>query len=75
MMKTRPARSFTSDDVRHERIEACHKCGKYCLNVDLRECEPQPHLDVLQMGLIHLDIHARSNRLTPVTATIWNAVE
>ncbi|MBG0789742.1 MAG: formate dehydrogenase accessory protein FdhE [Desulfovibrionaceae bacterium] len=66
---------FYVDDVRHERIEACHKCGKYCLNVDLRECEPQPHLDVVQMGLIHLDIFARNSELTPVTPTLWNGLD
>ena len=66
---------FYVDDVRHERIEACHKCGKYCLNVDLRECEPQPHLDVVQMGLIHLDIFARQSELTPVTPTLWNGLD
>lgn len=66
---------FYVDDVRYERIEACHKCGKYCLNVDLRECEPHPHLDVVQMGLIHLDIFARNNELVPVTPTLWNAAD
>ncbi|BDQ33496.1 formate dehydrogenase accessory protein FdhE [Pseudodesulfovibrio portus] len=66
---------FYVDDIRYERIEACHKCGKYCLNVDLREFEPHPHLDVVQMGLIHLDIFARNNELVPVTPTLWNAAD
>ena len=66
---------FYVDDVKHERIEACHKCGKYCLNVDMRECEPHPHLDVVQMGLIHLDIFARKHELVPVTPTLWNSSE
>lgn len=66
---------FYVDDTRFERIEACHKCGKYCLNVDLREFEPHPHLDAIQMGLIHLDMHAQSNSLTPLTPTLWNNVE
>ena len=66
---------FYVDDVSYERIEACHKCGKYCLNVDLREFEPHPHLDVVQLGLIHLDIFARNNELVPVTPTLWNAAD
>ncbi len=66
---------FYVDDVRYERIEACRKCGKYCLNVDLREFEPHPHLDVVQMGLIHLDIYAREHKLSPVTPTLWNSTD
>lgn len=66
---------FCLDDVKYERIEACHKCGKYCLNIDMRECEPHPHLDAVQIGLIHLDIYARENKLSPLTATLWNNLE
>ncbi|GAB7024051.1 formate dehydrogenase accessory protein FdhE [Salidesulfovibrio brasiliensis] len=66
---------FYVDDVRFEHIEACHKCGRYCLNIDMREFEPRPDLDALQMGLIHLDVHAQENRLSPLTATLWNTVE
>jgi len=66
---------FYLDDVKHERIEACHKCGKYCLNIDMRECEPYPHLDTIQIGLIHLDIFARQNELSPIAPTLWNNIE
>lgn len=66
---------FFLDDVKYERIEACHKCGTYCLNIDLRECQPHPHLDVVQIGLIHLDIYAHNNNLRPVTPTLWNVVD
>ncbi len=66
---------FFKDDVKHERIEACHKCGTYCLNIDLRECDAFPDLDTAQLGLIHLDIHARSKDLSPMTPTLWNTVE
>jgi FdhE protein len=66
---------FYMDDVKFERVEACHKCGKYCLNVDMRECEPYPHLDAVQLGLIHLDIYAHKKDLSPITPTLWNSVE
>ncbi|MDD3312208.1 formate dehydrogenase accessory protein FdhE [Pseudodesulfovibrio sp.] len=66
---------FTSDKTRFERVEACHKCGHYCLSIDLRECEPHPDLDAIQVGLIHLDIFARKSGLVPVTATLWNSAE
>lgn len=65
---------FYIDDARYERIEACNKCGKYCLSVDLRECEPHPHLDAIQLGLIHLDMVARKKELTPISATLWNSL-
>ena len=63
------------DDRKFQRVEACHKCGKYLLNIDMRECDPLPDLDVIQIGLIHLDIHARKNKLQPVTRTLWNNLE
>ncbi len=66
---------FYLDDVKYERIEACHKCGKYCLNIDMRECEPYPHLDTIQIGLIHLDIYAHKNELSPISTTLWNTIE
>ena len=66
---------FFKDDAKFERIEACHKCGKYCLNIDMREYEPTPDLDVVQLGLIHLDIFARENDLSPISPTLWNSLE
>ena len=66
---------FYSDKTQYERVEACHKCGHYCLNIDLREFEPYPNLDAIQMGLIHLDLFARKNGLAPITSTLWNSAE
>ena len=66
---------FYSDKTKYERVEACHKCGHYCLNIDLREFEPYPDLDAIQMGLIHLDLFARKNGLAPITSTLWNSAE
>jgi FdhE protein len=66
---------FYQEQARFERIEACHKCGKYCLSIDMRECEPLPDLDVAQIGLIHLDIFAREHDLSPISPTIWNSLE
>jgi len=66
---------FYVDETKFERVEACHKCGKYCLNVDLRECDPLPHMDAVQIGLIHLDIFAHNNKLTPITPTLWNTLD
>jgi FdhE protein len=66
---------FYQENARFERIEACHKCGKYCLSIDMRECEPLPDLDVAQIGLIHLDLFAREHDLSPISPTLWNSLE
>jgi FdhE protein len=63
---------FTVDGMKHERIEACHKCSTYCLSIDMREVDPVPDLEAAQLGLIHLDIHARKHKLAPMTPTLWN---
>lgn len=63
-----------ADGVKHERIEVCHKCGKYILNVDMREYASLPHLDTIQMGLIHLDVLAHERHLSPVSPTLWNTI-
>ncbi len=62
------------DNVEHERIEICHKCGKYMLNIDMRDYAALPHLDTLQMGLIHLDVLAHEKQLAPVSSTLWNSI-
>jgi len=66
---------FTVDGRPQERIEACHACGSYILCVDLRECLEPPDLDAVQMGLIHLDLHARSRGFAPMAHTLWNTID
>lgn len=66
---------FHQDGMKYERVEACHKCGKYMLTVDLREYAEPPHPDAIQMGLIHLDVLARQRQLVPVSPTLWNTIE
>jgi len=66
---------FFTDDRKAERIEACHKCGKYMLNIDLRGYDAHPNLDAVQIGLIHLDIFAQQKSLTPISPTLWNSLE
>ena len=63
------------DGMKRERIEACHKCGKYMLTIDLREYESPPHPEAIQMGLIHLDVIARQHQLVPVSPTLWNTLD
>ncbi|WP_291327533.1 formate dehydrogenase accessory protein FdhE [Desulfovibrio sp. UCD-KL4C] len=62
------------DNVERERIEICHKCGKYMINIDMREYTSLPHLDTIQMGLIHLDVLAHERNLAPISPTLWNSI-
>ncbi|WP_419784998.1 formate dehydrogenase accessory protein FdhE [Pseudodesulfovibrio sp.] len=66
---------FTVDGRPQERIEACHSCKSYILCIDLRECLDVPDLDAVQMGLIHLDIHAKSKGFSPMAHTLWNTLD
>ncbi len=66
---------FYAEDAKHERIEACNECGTYCLCIDLRECDPIPQLDAVQLGLIHLDVIAKDKKLAPIVRTTWNSIE
>ncbi|CCH48434.1 formate dehydrogenase accessory protein FdhE [Pseudodesulfovibrio piezophilus] len=65
---------LSPDEMKRERIEVCHKCDRYMLTIDMRECASLPHLDTLQMGLIHLDIIAQERALTPIAQTLWNTI-
>lgn len=66
---------FSVDERKWERIEACHACGSYLLNIDLRECCEAFDPDAIQMGLIHLDVHAQAQGLVPMTRTLWNSLD
>ncbi len=73
--KNETRETFTVDGRPQERIEACHACKSYILCIDLRECLEPPDLDAVQMGLIHLDLHARSQGFSPMTRTLWNTLD
>ena len=66
---------FTVDGRPQERVETCDACKAYILCVDLRECLDTPDLDAVQMGLIHLDLHAKSKGFSPMARTLWNTLD
>lgn len=61
-------RIIHEDKHRHERIEACTKCRRYFLCVDLRELAIVPDPKIASLGLMHLDFIARDQGFTPLTA-------
>lgn len=55
-----------------ERIDFCSKCKSYCPAVDLREFGDTPNMDVMAIGMLHLDIVASNKGLQPLKPAFWN---
>ena len=63
------------EENRHERIEACKKCGSYLLCIDLREVDGDIRMNAASLGLVHLDIIAQQRNYSPLAAMPWNLDE
>lgn len=63
---------LSEEGRRHERLDFCGKCRTYCATVDLREMARIPDMDVMAMGLAHLDWIAAERDLRPLRPTFWN---
>lgn len=55
-----------------ERIDFCTKCGSYCPTVDLREFGDVPDMDVMALGMLHMDLAATQRKLHPLKPAFWN---
>lgn len=55
-----------------ERLDVCASCGSYCPTVDLREFIDAPDMDVMVLGMLHMDIIAARKGLRPLKRTFWN---
>ncbi len=58
-----------------EKVEICHKCGLYVPCVDLRELDGEPPLEVLSLGMAHLDVLARQKGYRPAAWLPWNQMD
>ena len=56
------------DGREHERIEACHQCNKYLIEIDLRTLANEVVLEVAGIGLLHLDAIAQQQGFTPINS-------
>lgn len=63
---------FKEKDSLGERIDCCTKCQTYCPTVDLRELEYIPNMDIMALGMIHLDMVAAEKQLKPIKPSFWN---
>lgn len=61
-----------SNGNKGERLDWCTKCKSYCPIVDLREREGVPDMDVMALGMMHLDMVASRKKLRPLTPSFWN---
>ncbi|MBQ2516858.1 MAG: hypothetical protein II543_06325 [Desulfovibrio sp.] len=57
-----------------ERIDWCEKCKAYLPTIDFRESEHVLDLDVLALGMMHLDMVAHDKQLRPLKVSFWNAL-
>lgn len=55
-----------------ERIDFCTLCDSYCPTVDLREFGDVPNMDVMALGMLHMDIVASQKKLQPLKPAFWN---
>jgi FdhE protein len=61
-------------DREHERVELCHGCNRYLLNIDLRPQAEEAVLEVAAIGLIHLDVLAQEKGFVPMAVCGWDLV-
>lgn len=55
-----------------ERLDWCTRCKGYCPTVDLRERGAVPDMDVMALGMVHLDMVAARKGLSPLKPSFWN---
>ena len=57
-----------------ERVEACRKCGRYVVSIDLRGRLDEAVLEVAALGMVHLDVIRQQKGLLPAAVCAWNIV-
>jgi len=66
---------FNVADATGERVDVCPHCAHYLPCIDLRETDAAPHLDIMAVGLAHLDMLAQEKGFSPMVRTPWNTFE
>jgi FdhE protein len=66
---------FQVRDSASERVDVCHHCGHYLPCFDLRETDGLPHMDMVAVGLAHLDMLAQEKGFRPMVRAPWNTFE
>ncbi len=59
----------------HERVEVCHKCGRYVTGTDLRGFADEVVREVMNIGLMHLDAVAQAKGFLPMKGIGWKSLD
>ncbi|MCE5333283.1 MAG: formate dehydrogenase accessory protein FdhE [Desulfobacteraceae bacterium] len=57
----------------HERVEVCHRCGRYITGMDLRSFGDDLVEEVLHISLMHLDVIAQKAGFLPMKGMGWES--
>jgi FdhE protein len=68
-------RFMFADDQPRQRADLCHACGKYLVTLDIRDDGQEPVWATAALGLLHLDILAQGQGLSPAARTAWNRLD
>jgi FdhE protein len=61
-----------AEGAERERVEVCRQCNKYLVALDIRGLDREPLWQVAALGLVHLDLLAQREGLTPAANCAWN---
>ncbi|MEZ0328125.1 MAG: formate dehydrogenase accessory protein FdhE [Dissulfuribacterales bacterium] len=66
------AEFFFVEDERDEKAFVCRNCNRYLISLRLYEDSPPMNLDILSIGLTHLDVIMQEKGMMPVAFSLWN---
>jgi len=66
---------FFVEGREHERAEVCHKCGRYITGIDLRNFADEGVLEIMAIGLTHLDVIAQEKGFLPMKGIGWQGLD
>jgi FdhE protein len=67
------AENLFIDGREHERLELCLHCRKYVAEIDIRAAIEEPVLEIVGIGLLHLDVLARKRGFRSMGGS-WGSV-
>jgi FdhE protein len=66
---------FQMEEESSERIDICRNCGGYLPCLDLRETTQRMPMDIVAVGMIHLDAWASEKGYHPLAPSPWNLIQ
>jgi FdhE protein len=66
---------FFSSDREAERVEVCHACKRYVIELDLRNRVDEVVMEVAPLASVYLDVLAQGQGFRPGAITDWNVID